>query len=73
MSSLRTQIYLTREQRRRLDQRSRRDRRPMAALIRDAVDVYLGTEGTDASEALRRTFGVSPNFTVPDRDEWTRG
>ena len=72
MPATRTQIYLTAEQRRRLDERGRREGRPLAALIREAVDRYL--ESTpDARTALDETFGSLPDLDVPARDEWDRG
>jgi predicted DNA-binding protein len=70
--SKRTQISLTDEQRRRLDERARREGRSLAALIREAVDRYLEA-GPDQAEALAATFGALPTFWVPSRDEWDRG
>jgi len=72
MSMLRTQVYLTREQRRRLDERGRRDGRAIAELVREAVDRYL-SEPLDAEAALDRTFGAFPDLEVPPRGEWDRG
>ena len=65
----RTQIYLTDEQRARLDERARREERPMAQLVRDAVDEYLA--GADDLEA---TFGSAPGIAgrIPPRSEWDR-
>lgn len=72
MASTRTQIYLTTEQRRRLDERGRREGRAMASLVREAVDQYLA--GTaDPDTALGETFGSLPELEVPSRDEWDRG
>lgn len=72
MTSTRTQIYLTEEQRRRLDERGQREGRAMASLIREAVDRYL--EATpEAEEALDATFGSLPALEVPSRAEWDRG
>jgi predicted DNA-binding protein len=73
MPSLRTQIYLTVEQRRRLDARRRRERRPLAELIREAVDRYLDASEVDPAAALDSTFGRLPGLEVPSRDEWERG
>jgi predicted DNA-binding protein len=72
MSSTRTQIYLTAEQRRRLDERGRREGRAMASLVREAVDQYLATE-PDVEAALEATFATAPDLEVPPRDEWDRG
>jgi predicted DNA-binding protein len=72
MSSIRTQVYLTAEQRRRLDARMRRDGKRLAEVIREAVDAYLAA-GPDAATVLDATFGVSSRIEVPSRDEWDRG
>jgi len=73
MSSLRTQIYLTREQRARLDELRERDGRTLAELIREALDAYLASAAPRPDEALARTFGALPDLEVPSRDEWDRG
>ena len=73
MPATRTQIYLTREQRRHLDERRRRENRSLADLVRAAVDAYLGAEITDPEAALDATFGALPKLRVPPRDEWRRG
>lgn len=72
MSSTRTQVYLTAEQRRRLDEIARRDRRSLAELIRAAVDEYLEDAGPPPRDALEATFGATPELDVPGRDEWDR-
>jgi predicted transcriptional regulator len=68
----RTQIYLTADQRKRLDEIARRDRRSLAELIRAAVDEYLKDAGPPSKDALEATFGASPHLEVPDRGEWDR-
>jgi len=70
--STRTQIYLTSEQRTRLDELARRRGGSLAELIREAVDAYLAAAGPGAVEALERTFGASPDFTAPPREEWSK-
>lgn len=70
--ALRTQIYLTPDQRKALDVRARREDRTMADLVREAIDRFLGT-ATDPGSALTSTFGVLPDLNVPDRGEWERG
>jgi predicted DNA-binding protein len=70
MSSKRTQLYLTEEQRRRLDAMGRRKGRKMAEMVRDAVDAYLVDAGADFATALEATFGSMPDLEVPSRDEW---
>jgi len=70
MSSTRTQIYLTAEQRRRLDALARRQDRSLAELIREAVDAYLAGSPPEPKVALDATFGTDPGFEVPSREEW---
>jgi predicted DNA-binding protein len=72
MSATRTQIYLTVEQRHRIDQAAAREGVTMAELIRRALNDYLGDD-VDASTALAATFGAEPSASVPSRDEWPRG
>lgn len=72
MAATRTQIYLTAEQRRRIDQVSSAEGVTMAEVVRRAVDAYLDrTAGTD--QVLAATFGADPDATVPSRDDWRRG
>lgn len=70
MASHRTQVYLTADQRRRLDERRRREQRTLAHLIREAVDMYLADRSGDAASALDTTFGALPKLKVSSRDEW---
>jgi hypothetical protein len=70
MPSLRTQIYLTEDQRRRLAARGRLTGAPMAHLIREAVDAYLADDSSELAEALDETFGATPDLQVPKRAEW---
>ena len=72
MSATRTQVYLTDEQRRKIDQLADSEGVPMAVIIRRALDDYL-TDDADASTALAATFGAAPAATAPSRDEWQRG
>lgn len=72
MSATRTQIYLTAEQRERIDRVARARGTTMADVIRTAVDQYLN-ESPDPSAALAATFGADPDATAPSRDEWARG
>lgn len=71
MATTRTQIYLTNEQRTKLDALGKREHKTLAELIREAVDRYLG-EPPNRDEVLKRTFGIAPDFEVPDRSEWNR-
>ena len=72
MSATRTQIYLTDEQRRRIDRVAAAKGLTMAEVVRRAVDDYLDEE-PDAELALAATFGASPEADVPSRDDWHRG
>ena len=72
MAARRTQIYLTAEQRKRLDERGRQGRKTLAELVRQAVDAYLADRSSDPAGALNETFGALPKIEVPSRDEWDR-
>ena len=72
MSATRTQIYLTKDQRKLIDEIAAAEGITMAEVIRRALDTYLAHEG-DASAALAATFGGDPDANAPDRDEWDRG
>ena len=72
MASTRTQIYLTKEQRARLDARALREDKTLAELIREAVDRYLEQEPPNRDEILKKTFGSMPDLEVPPRSEWNR-
>lgn len=74
MAATRTQIYLTSEQRRLLDEVARRTRKTLAAVIREAVDRYLADVTVSNRDAvLKATYGALPDLEVPPRDEWDRG
>ncbi|MDP4013157.1 MAG: CopG family transcriptional regulator [Candidatus Nanopelagicales bacterium] len=73
MTATRTQIYLSDEQRRRIDKICRDAGVPMAEVIRDAVDRYLEAEFPNPDDALKETFGADPAIDVPPRGEWDRG
>ena len=73
MAARRTQIYLTADQRRRLDTLRGRSGRSLAEVIRDAVDAYLEDEGTAPADALAATRGALPDIEAPPRAEWERG
>ena len=70
MAAQRTQIYLTAEQRRRLDALARELGKPLARLIRDAVDEYLEEVAPHPEAALDASFGAAPGFEAPARSEW---
>ena len=71
MSSIRTQVYLTVEQRRKIDQLAGAEGVAMAEIIRRALDEYL-SDGADAVAALAATFGAAPTASLPSRDAWQR-
>lgn len=72
MSATRTQVYLTDEQRARIDRVAAAGGLTMAEVIRRALDDYLDHEA-DAADVLASTFGAAPEIEVPSRDGWQRG
>jgi hypothetical protein len=73
MPATRTQIYLTEEQRRRLDAWAKREGKTLAQVIRDAVDAYVTEDPPDLEAMLRESFGSIPDLEMPSRGEWDRG
>jgi hypothetical protein len=81
VAATRTQVYLTEDQRRQIEELRARDGRTLAEVIRTALDEYLATHGRASAEAERAetqrvfdaTFGVVPDFPHPDRGDWDRG
>ncbi len=71
MPATRTQVYLTEEQRRRIDEVARAEGVTLAEVVRRALDAYLSTE-QEASANLAATFGADPAASAPSRDEWDR-
>ncbi|KAA0233141.1 MAG: hypothetical protein JJLCMIEE_02731 [Acidimicrobiales bacterium] len=72
MAATRTQVYLTEEQRQKIDRVARARGVTMAEVIRAALDEYLAEEA-DPSAVLAATFGADRDVCVPSRDEWDRG
>ena len=70
MAALRTQIYLSREQRDGLDALTARRDLSLAEAIREAVDYYLAQQLREPSAALEATFGALPDASAPARGEW---
>ena len=70
--STRTQVYLTDEQRKRIDELAASEGVTMAEIIRRALDGYL-EEQPDPRAVLAATFGAAPEAVVPSRDDWDRG
>ena len=72
MAAQRTQIYLSKEQRAKIDRIRRREGKSLAEVVRDAVDAYADDRDVDLAAALDATFGTMPDLSVPSRDEWDR-
>jgi predicted DNA-binding protein len=72
MPATRTQIYLSEEQRRKIDAVAASEGVTMAEIVRRALDSYLSNE-TDVEAALAGSFGADPDASPPSRDEWDRG
>jgi predicted phage gp36 major capsid-like protein len=81
MAATRTQVYLTQEQRDRIEELRAHDGRTLAEVIRTALDEYLATHCLEAAErelaerqrVLDETFGCMPDFPYPARGDWDRG
>ena len=73
MSSTRTQVYLTQEQRAQVDQFADSLGITMAEVIRRALTAYLSDIAPDSADALTSTFGAITDLTVPRREQWARG
>jgi hypothetical protein len=73
----RTQVYLTAEQYRQIEELRARDGRTLAEVIHASLDEYLSTHVRDAAgraraetqRVLDETFGTVPDFPYPNRDE----
>jgi hypothetical protein len=80
MPATRTQVYLTEEQRRQIEELRARDGRTLAEVVRAALDDYLAIHRPAVEEARRadlqrvldETFGSIPDLEVPPREEWDR-
>jgi hypothetical protein len=72
MSATRTQVYLTSEQRARIDAAAASEGVTMAEIVRRALDAYLD-DAPDPAAALTATFGAAPSASAPSRHEWGRG
>ena len=72
MSATRTQVYLTEDQRRMIDEIVQSEGVTLAEVVRRALDAYLNAE-RDAVAALASTFGADLDARAPSRDEWGRG
>ncbi|HZU71227.1 MAG TPA: CopG family transcriptional regulator [Acidimicrobiales bacterium] len=72
MPSTPTQIYLSEDQRQRIDEMAKAEGVTMAEVVRRALEKYLPAD-TDAAGALQATFGADPEAQALDRREWDRG
>ncbi|MEX0660000.1 MAG: CopG family transcriptional regulator [Egibacteraceae bacterium] len=70
MSATRTQVYLSEEQRRRIDALAEAEGVTLAEIVRRALNAYFADVHADPSAALAATFGADPDARNPDRDEW---
>jgi CRISPR/Cas system-associated protein Cas7 (RAMP superfamily) len=73
MAATRTQVYLTEDQRRLIERRSRRTGESLAHMVREALDAYLVDDERALQAALDETYGAEPDFEIPSRSEWERG
>jgi hypothetical protein len=73
MPATRTQVYLSPEQRRRIDELAVSRGLTMAEVVRRALDDYLEEEAPNPGPILAETFGAAPEVAPPSRDEWVRG
>lgn len=72
MPATRTQVYLSEEHRRRIDDITRSEGVTLAEVVRRALDEYLSERHADPGAALAQTFGADREVTAPDRDDWDR-
>ena len=73
MAATRTQVYLTEEQRQRIDELAARRGLTLAAVVRLALDDFLEEAAPNPEAVLASTFGAAPDIEPPSRDEWDRG
>lgn len=72
MGATRTQVYLSEDQRRLIDEIAQVEGVTLAEVVRRALDAYLQAE-RNTGAALASTFGADPEASMPSRDEWDRG
>jgi metal-responsive CopG/Arc/MetJ family transcriptional regulator len=72
MSMTRTQIYLPEDLRRRVDERAEAEGKPMAEVVREALEHHLTQRPDDVQGVLDATFGAVQDAGAPSRDEWDR-
>ena len=62
-------MYLTVEQRQRLDVLTKATGLTLAQVIRRALDEYLAPQHADVDAALADTYGADPEAMTPSRDD----
>lgn len=72
VKATRTQVYLTSDQRERIDELIKREGKSLAWVVREALDQYLAGPTSDRGRVLDATFGTIPDLEVPPRSEWDR-
>lgn len=76
MAATRTQVYLTSEQRRAIDELRAADGRTLAEVIRAALDEYLDARAqpslAETQRRLDKMLGSIPELEIPPREEWNR-
>ena len=70
MAATRTQVYLTEEQRQRIDELAAIEGVTLAEIVRRALDAYFSSYIPGASTSFSRTFGALTDIEVPSRDKW---
>ena len=70
MATTRTQMYLTEQQRERIDELAGIEGVTPAEIVRRAIDAYFSSYVPDASASFSRTFGALTDIEVPSRDKW---
>jgi predicted transcriptional regulator len=73
MSATRTQVYFSPQQRDQLDALAKRDGKTLAAVVREAVDAYVGRESPNLQGTLDESFASLPDFEAATRSDWDRG
>jgi len=71
MAATRTQVYLTEDQRRMIDEVAKTEGVTLAEVVRRALDSYLNAE-RGAALSLASMFGADPDARTPSREEWDR-
>ena len=74
LAATRTQIYLTADQRKHLDELGRREGKTLAQLIREAVDRYLEQESKSKGDLQDKPVVINLSLVVlPPEDDIPEG